>query len=173
MSVAIVGVAAWRWWRPISADTNITDKPYVRHDGGSDPTIASCNTTPGAVAGGNRQQNEPTAAVNPLNMNKMIAGANDYYTVPTVGDAWAGFYYSSNRGASWANSLLPGYPTDTSLEGQASPLYQFVFGAGDPVQDWDRANHLYYGGIAFNRAKPANASIWVARYNWAPRRSRP
>ena len=152
-----------------AADVQITDKPYVRHDGGTDPTIASCSDkSPGALAGGNRQQNEPTAAVNPLDANKMTAGANDYCTVPTVGDAWAGFYYSSNRGAAWANSLLPGYPTDTSAEGQQSPLYQFVFGAGDPVQDWDRANHLYYGGIAFNRAKPANASIWVARYNWAP-----
>jgi hypothetical protein len=157
-----------------AADVQITDKPYVRHDGGSDPTIASCSDkSPGALAGGNRQQNEPTAAVNPLDVNKMIAGANDYCTVPTVGDAWAGFYYSSNRGASWANSLLPGYPTDTSAEGQASPLYQFVFGAGDPVQDWDRANHVYYGGIAFNRAKPANASIWVARYNWAPQNAVP
>ena len=36
------------------------------------------------------------------------------------------------------------------------------------MQDWDRTNHLYYGGIAFNRAKPANGSIWVARYNWNP-----
>ena len=41
--------------------------------------------------------------------NKMTAGANDYCTVPSVGDAWAGFYYSSNKGATWANSLLPGY----------------------------------------------------------------
>ena len=72
------------------------------------------------------------------------------------------------QGATWTNSLLPGYPTDTSAEGQASPLHNFVTSAGDPVQDWDRANHLYYGGIAFNRSRPANGSIWVARYNWSP-----
>jgi hypothetical protein len=157
-----------------AADIQITDKPYVRHDGGTDATIASCSDkSPGPAAGGNRQQNEPTAAVDPLDANKMTAGANDYCTVPTVGDAWAGFYYSANKGATWANSLLPGYPTDTSAEGQQSPLYQFVFGAGDPVQDWDRSHHLYYGGIAFNRAKPANASIWVARYNWGPPRLTP
>ena len=64
------------------------------------------------------------------------------------------------------NSLLPGYPTDTSAEGQASPLFNFVVGAGDPVQDWDRVEPLYYGGIAFNRARPTSGSIWVARYNW-------
>jgi hypothetical protein len=152
-----------------SADVRITDQTYVRHDTGSDQTIVSCNDdTPGTTAGGERQQNEPTAAINPLDVNKMTAGANDYCTVPSVGDAWAGFYYSSNKGATWVNSLLPGYSTDTSLEGQASPLYRFVLGAGDPVQDWDRSNHLYYGGIAFNRVQPGNASIWVARYNWAP-----
>ena len=157
-----------------SADVRITDQTYVRHDGGSDATILSCNSdAPGTTAGGERQQNEPTAAINPLDVNKMTAGANDYCTVPTVGDAWAGFYYSSNKGSTWVNSLLPGYPTDTSAEGQASPLYRFVLGAGDPVQDWDRANHLYYGGIAFNRVKPGNASIWVARYNWAPQNAVP
>jgi hypothetical protein len=165
-----------------AADVRITDQPYVRHDvTGTDITIDSCNSdvtdpapdapTPTLAAdegGGERQQNEPTAAVNPLNPDKMTAGANDYCSVSTTTDAWAGFYYSSNRGLNWTNSLVPGYPTDTSAEGQASPLYRFVTAAGDPVQDWDRANHLYYGGIGFNRARPANGSIWVARYDWGP-----
>ena len=92
------------------ADVRITDQPYVRHDGGSDLTIASCSSdvtdpapdaptpTPAAdEGGGERQQNEPTAAVNPLNVDRMTAGANDYCAVPTTTDAWAGFYYSSNR----------------------------------------------------------------------------
>jgi hypothetical protein len=169
LSVAAAALSAVAVAAPVQADTNITDRAYVRHDGGTDATIASCNSdAPGATAGGERQQNEPTAAVNPLDVTKMTAGANDYCPVPTIGDAWAGFYYSSNGGSSWINSLLPGYPTDTSAEGRASPLFGFVFGAGDPVQDWDRANHLYYGGIAFNRVRPANGSIWVARYNWGP-----
>jgi hypothetical protein len=164
-----------------AAEVRITDQTYVREAPGTDITIDSCNSdftdpaqdapppTPGTdEGGGERQQNEPTAAVNPLDSMKMTAGANDYCTVPTVTDAWAGFYYSSNKGATWTNGLLPGYNTDTSAEGQASPLYRFATAAGDPVQDWDRANHLYYGGIAFNRGRPANGSIWVARYNWAP-----
>jgi hypothetical protein len=168
------------------AEVRITDQLYVRDAPGTDITIDSCNSdftdvTPDAPAptpgtdegGGERQQNEPTAAVNPLDPMKMTAGANDYCTVPTVTDTWAGFYYSSDRGATWTNSLLPGYNTDTSAEGQASPLYRFTTSAGDPVQDWDRANHLYYGGIAFNRGKPANGSIWVARYNWNPPLARP
>src|SRR6266508_3184907 len=153
------------------ADVKITDQAYVRHDGGTDATIADCNneaTTPAADGDGSgeRQQNEPTAAIDPLNPAHMTAGANDYCAVQTTTDAWAGFYYSADGGASWVNSLLPGYPTDTSTAGQASPLHTFVAAAGDPVQDWDRSKHVYYAGIAFNRAHPQSGSIWLARYLW-------
>src|SRR6266545_817928 len=153
------------------ADVKITDQAYVRHDGGSDATILDCNNeattpAPGGDGSGERQQNEPTAAVDPLNPMHMTAGANDYCAVQTTTDAWAGFYYSADGGASWVNSLLPGYPTDTSTAGQASPLHTFVAAAGDPVQDWDRSKHVYYAGIAFNRAHPQSGSIWLARYLW-------
>ena len=68
---------------PASADTNITDRTYDHHDGGTDPSIVSCNSdATDASSGGERQQNEPTAAVDPLNVNKMTAGANDYCAVP-------------------------------------------------------------------------------------------
>jgi hypothetical protein len=143
LSVALVGIAAVVVAAPVSADTNITDRPYVRHDGGTDVTITTCSSdAPANPNAGERQQNEPTAAVNPLDVMKMTSGANDYCPVPTTTDAWAGFYYSGDGGASWVNSLLPGYPTDTSAEGRASPLFGFVTSAGDPVQDWDRTNHL-------------------------------
>jgi hypothetical protein len=153
------------------ADVKITDQPYVRHDGGTDPTILDCSSdattaAPGGDGSGERQQNEPTVAVNPLSPTRMTAGANDYCPVQTTTDAWAGFYYSSDNGATWTNSLLPGYPTDTSSAGQESTLFGLATSAGDPVQAWDRANHLYYAGIAFNRARPTNGSIWLARYHW-------
>jgi hypothetical protein len=141
------------------ADSKITDQAYVRHDGGTDVTIAACSTN-------NRQQNEPTAAVNPTNPSLMTAGANDYCSTPTAGDAWAGFYYSSNGGQTWTDSLVPGYPTDTSSAGRASPVFGSSVAAGDPVQAWDNLGHLYYGFISFNRAKPANAGLYVARYTW-------
>ena len=167
LTIALCAVAALSVAGPALADVEISDQTYVRHDGGTDVTIASCssdaNTT---TAGGERQQNEPAAAVAPNNPAHMTAGANDYCTVPSTTDAWAGFYYSSNGGASWTNSLLPGYPTDTSAAGQASPLYRFVAAAGDPVQAWSTTGKLYYGGIAFNRARPNNGSIWLARYDW-------
>jgi hypothetical protein len=131
----------------------------VRHDGGTDPTVESCSVN-------NRQQNEPAAAVNPTNAALMTAGANDYCTTPTAGDVWAGFYYSSDGGDNWTDSLVPGYPTDTSAAGQQSPVFGRSAAAGDPVQAWDNFGHLYYGFISFNRALPANGSIYVARYTW-------
>jgi hypothetical protein len=154
LAVAALAVAG-----PALADVKISDRPYVRHDGGSDVSTAACSVN-------NRQQNEPAAAVAPHNPLLMTAGANDYCTVETTGDSWAGFYYSSDGGTNWTNSLLPGYSTDTSAEGQASPLFRFVSSAGDPVQAWDNFGHLYYAGIGFNRTKPANGSIWAARYDW-------
>ena len=167
LTIALCAIAALSVAGSALADVEISDQTYVRHDGGTDVTIASCssdaNTT---TAGGERQQNEPAAAVAPNNPMHMTAGANDYCTVPTTTDAWAGFYYSSNGGAAWTNSLLPGYPTDTSAAGQASPLFRFVTAAGDPVQAWSTTGKLFYGGIAFNRARPVNGSIWLARYDW-------
>src|SRR6266545_4085263 len=142
------------------ADVKVTDRDYVRNDEG----------------GGERQQNEPTAAVNPNNTSRMTAGSNDYCALPTTTDAYAGFYYTTNGGASWTNSLLPGYPTDTSAEGSdcsISPQHCLVINSGDPVQAWDRWGHLFYGVIGFNRVKPGNGSIFAARYDWPNSAARP
>src|SRR5258707_9377612 len=88
-----------------------------------------------------RMQNEPTLAIDPRNTSVWASGANDYCTVPTAGDAWAGFYRSTDSGGAWTDSLLPGYNGDTSTEGTSSPLHQLVAGgalaAGDPVMSWD------------------------------------
>jgi hypothetical protein len=165
-----------------TADVNVTDRPYVRHDGGTDITIQSCSSdatdpapdagtpTPAAdEGGGERQQNEPAAAVDPITPTRMTAGSNDYCSVPTTTDAYGGFYYSTDRGTSWTNSLLPGYPTDTSAEGSdcaISPQHCLVINTGDPVQAWDRWGHVFYGVIGFNRTRPSNGSIFAARYDW-------
>ncbi len=83
-----------------------------------------------------------------------------------AGGTWTGFYRSTNQGASWTDSLLPGYPTDDSPEGTASPLHRKgITNAGDPVQAWDRSGRLFYMGNAFNRVAPQNGSVWVATYD--------
>src|SRR5712692_3808436 len=102
-----------------------------------------------------RMQNEPTLAIDPRNTSIWAAGSNDYCTVPTAGDAWAGFYRSSDGGTTWTDSLLPGYKGDTSAQGSSSPLAAMVAGgalaAGDPQMSWDGQGDLFYMGNNFNR----------------------
>lgn len=124
-----------------------------------------------------RMQNEPTLAIDPRNTTVWASGANDYCTVPTAGDAWAGFYRSTNSGSTWTNSLLPGYNGDTSTEGASSALHALVAGgalaAGDPVMGFDGQGNLFFMGNNFNRGTENGVSgrtrdntgvIWVATY---------
>ena len=124
-----------------------------------------------------RMQNEPTLAIDPRNKSVWTSGSNDYCTVPTAGDSWPGFYRSATGGASWTDSLLPGYNGDASAQGLSSPLHPLVLGGalagGDPVQSWDGQGRAFYMGNNFNRgvlngnsARTRNniGSIWVATY---------
>lgn len=125
-----------------------------------------------------RQQNEPTLALDPRNPSVRTSGSNDYCTIPNTTDAWAGFYRSNDGGATWTDTLLPGYKGDTSSQGTASPLAAMVAGgalaAGDPVQAWDIHGNVFYMGNNFNRGDPDGNSfrtrentgdVWVATYS--------
>jgi hypothetical protein len=155
--------------------TNDNDITYVSADqlaGGTytDAVLMRCGTD-------RRMQNEPTLAIDPRNHSIWASAANDYCTVPTAGDAWAGFYRSTDSGAAWTDSLLPGHNGDTSTEGTSSPLHKLVAGgalaAGDPVMGWDGVGNLFYMGNNFNRGiengvsgttRNNIGSIWVATY---------
>jgi hypothetical protein len=164
----------------VSTNVRVThDNPggggYVSADqmaGGTytDSVLARCGTD-------RRQQNEPTLAIDPRNTAIRTSGSNDYCGIPTNGDAWAGFYRSNDSGASWVDSLLPGYLLDASSQGTASPVHQMALGgaiaAGDPVQAWDKAGNLFYMGNNFNRGTEDGISasfrdntgdVWVATY---------
>src|SRR5712692_2146747 len=156
---------------PGLADVRVTNQVYIRADGATDGVLASCSSDePGTAAGGNRQQNEPSVAVRPGEPSFIVATANDYCTVPSFGDAWEGVYVSTNGGATWTDSLLPGYPGDTSAAGQASPLFGVDTNSGDPLVRWDTSGDLFVGGIAFNRTattgavQQANGNAFVATY---------
>ena len=163
-------------------DDQVTGQTYVRHDGGTDTGIQQCNNTltnpdpddvPGdgdadSNDGGSRRQgNEPYSIIDPTDPDTIVAGWNDY-CLSDLGAGWEGFAYSLDGGENWTNSLVPGYPQDTSAEGQASPLYRTHSDAGDPVAAFDRAGNLFVGGIAFNRVKPSNGDVWVATYGTNP-----
>jgi hypothetical protein len=142
---------------PVTVDT-----AYVKANGRT-PAPGDAITACGA---NRRQQNEPSTAVDARNPSIVVAGSNDYCTVELAGGTWAGFYRSTTSGATWVDSLLPGYPTDTSPEGLASPLQKRgITNAGDPVQAWDLQGRLFYMGNAFNRVAPQNGSVWVATYD--------
>jgi hypothetical protein len=131
---------------------------YLRYDGQTDPTMDGCST-------GRRSQNEPSVAVDPNNPLIIAAGANDYCAAIENGDVWAGYYRSTDGGLTWQDSLVPGYPADTSHGGLASPVYGKCGAAGDPTQSFDNDGRLFYGFICFNRVKPVNGSIYVSTYD--------
>jgi hypothetical protein len=130
---------------------------YLRYDGTSDATTTACST-------GRRSQNEPTVAVDPHNTQVVASGSNDYCAAIVNGDTWAGYYRSSDGGSSWQDSLVPGYPDDSSAAGLASPAHGSCGAAGDPSQSFDREGRLFYAFICFNRSQPINGSVYVARY---------
>src|SRR5256885_12662948 len=103
-----------------SGDTLVTRDntagSYLRYDGETDATMTACST-------GRRSQNEPTVAVNPRHLNIIVAGSNDYCTQIVNGDVWAGYYRSTYGGYTRSDSLLPGYPKDTSAAGGAPPAH--------------------------------------------------
>src|SRR5256714_12779335 len=115
---------------------------YTRYDGGSDATMAACST-------GKRAQNEPSVAVNPHNPNVVVAGSNDYCAALVNGDVWSGYYRSTNGGANWQDSLVPGYPADTSPAGLASPTPASCGAARAPPPSLDPASRLFFWLITY------------------------
>jgi hypothetical protein len=120
----------------------------------------------------NRQSNETTVAFSPANPNIIAAGANDYRMVTVTGDVWFGLYVSGDSGSTWFNTFVPGFPSDTSASGLASPLLG-LDGSGDPVVRFDSDGNLYAVGIAFNRNfdqpdRPVDTVVYVAKYNYTP-----
>jgi hypothetical protein len=156
--VGALAVAAPTAQADVLVTRDATAGSYVRYDGQSDATTRACST-------GRRSQNEPSIAVDPGNVNVVVAGSNDYCAQIVNGDVWVGYYRSTDGGATWQDSLVPGYPADESPAGLASPSHGSCGAAGDPTQAFDRDGRLFYGFICFNRAKPVNGSTYVATYD--------
>jgi hypothetical protein len=161
-------------------DVKVTDDNN-NVDGGVD------NVTPSKDAQ-NRQSNEPTISISPVASpvtglvgDVIAASANDYRMVPHVADVWTSVYLSLDGGTTWFgappfpngyNTMVPGFPTDTSPEGQASPLLG-LDASGDPVIRFDADGNLYIASIGFNRDrdqadKSLDTVVYVSRYDYTP-----
>jgi len=183
--VVLVTAAVPSTAAPPDTDDRVTPAiAYARHDGGTDRAIQHCSDTSTSTApdvpndgdtdsndgGASRQGNEPTVAIDPTNPSLVVAAWNDYCDTD-LGGGWMGIAFSGNRGESWTPSKIPGYPSDTSAEGAASPLHGRQAEAGDPLLAFDNDGNLFAGGIAFNRVNPQNGDVWVATYASRPHAS--
>jgi len=105
-----------------------------------------------------RDNNEPSIAINPNDELNMVAGSNDYNSPQS--DAWPGYYTTHDGGETWSENLIPGYPGDSEI----TQLTGFK-GGGDPVLVCGNDGVFYYAGIAFERARnPLNP----VGFGWTP-----
>ena len=113
-----------------------------------------------------RQQLEPTIAVDPHNPNVIVAGAQDYRLLAVGGHRWHGYCRSTDGGQTWSAMLLPGYPGDNSLQGLASPLHDIFSSTSDPVLAFDGSGNVYYVGItaAATFTDPTGFNLFVAKF---------
>jgi hypothetical protein len=149
----------------VAAATAGSDVRVTTHDLITTDAYASSVGGPADVL----QQNEPSIAVHPTKANLVAIGMNDVRTLGISGDAWQGLAVSNNGGASYTQSLVPGYPGDTSAAGLASPIHGNA-AASDPWLGFDNFNNLFFAFVAFQRTPPgkplnttANA-LAVAKY---------
>ncbi len=113
----------------------------------------------------NRQSNETTVAINPVNPDIVAAGANDYRMVTVTGDVWFGLYVSADGGATWFNTLVPGFPSDTSPAGLASPLLG-LDGSGDPVVRFDSEATCTLPGLPSTATSTSPTGRWITWSMW-------
>jgi hypothetical protein len=143
----------------VSAYTLATGNAYT------DQTLQECTVSHG-------RQNEPAAAVDPRDTRVLLGSSNDYCGVynrgaaaGAVGPIWLGYYRSTDSGASWTSSLVPGYPDDTSPYAALSQAR--TASAGDPVIAWDRHGRAFFGSES--SGDPAGTAktfgdVFVARF---------
>jgi hypothetical protein len=130
--------------------------------------------TPGFDAQNQSQQN-PSLAISPVDPSILAVVANDARMfIPPPLALWMGLYVSIDGGATWFNTFIPGFRTDTSPGGLASPFRGFASSTEAAVR-FDAEGHLYVAGIAANfpgfpvddGARPDNVA-YVTRYDYTP-----
>ena len=119
-----------------------------------------------------RQQNEPSVAYSSRNNLHLLAGANDYRAVDVpglpggreTGDSWLSYFWSTNGGATWKSTLIPGYPQDPACQSANPPVLCDYAAGADPVVRAGVNGMFYYSGIVFERSDPSRSAIFVSRF---------
>lgn len=146
----------------VSAYTLATGHAY------SDGVLDECSVARG-------RQNEPSIAVDPRDTSVLIGSSNDYcgvYGPPgdaatgnPAGPIWLGYYRSQNGGRSFVDSLVPGYPGDTSPYAALAQIR--TASSGDPVVAWDGHGRVFLGSESSDDPSGAPKGFgdeWVATY---------
>ena len=146
----------------VSAYTLATGTSYT------DATLDECTISRG-------RQNEPAVGLDPRNANVLVGSSNDYCgvynraapdgTPLALGPIWLGYYRSTDAGASWLSSLVPGYPDDASPFRGLSRYSNCELGRSGVA--WDGHGRVFMG--AESSDDPAGSAktfgdVWVARY---------
>jgi hypothetical protein len=150
-----------------TSDVRVTDHVYASSGtpGYTDSILQECSVSRG-------RKNEPAVAIDPRNSNVMLGSSNDYCGVyqdvdgvpQPIGPIWLGYYRSTNGGSTWTNSLVPGYPGDTSAAAQNSQAR--TDGAGDPAIAWDSQGRAFFGAETSNdNSKKTFGDVFVATYD--------
>ncbi len=100
-----------------------------------------------------RRQAEEVVAVNPTNINNLVAGQND----SRIGFNHCGYDWSFNKGSSWGDLIPPFWQFLQSGERTADAC-------SDPTATFDSVGNVYVGGVLFNLAS-AHSSFVVAKSN--------
>ena len=86
-------------------------------------------------------QNEQNIVINPSNSANVVTSANEYRADAHV------VYYSNDGGASWTNTILPGWTGSTGGSG----IFGHLNSCGDPVLAFSPdGGRLYYAGLVCN-----------------------
>ena len=149
---------------------------YVRHDGGTGPsstarthrrvprrTPTRMTVTATRMTAAFRQGNEPVVAIDPTNPDLVFASWNDYCDTD-LGGGWQG-PPSPATVVSWTSSKIPGYPSDTSAEGVASPLHSRCCRSRRPAARLRQRRQPVRRGIAELVNSLVNGDVWVASAN--------
>lgn len=105
----------------------------------------------------NQVQNETSVAISPVDPDILAIGMNDYRYVdpallPKCALFWQAVAVSLDGGATWNNTLIPGFHGDLSPAGLASPLHELgpIAQGADPVVRFDALGNLYLMAVAFH-----------------------